>query len=398
MDEVEDMKILVVSYKFPFPIRDGGDYSIRSFAKMLSENEMLEVRYIGMNLLSDKRKVGVVKESLIASESHNFVEVDNRVNTIGAFQSIFSRRPYLMSRFNSKNFESHLRKCLQNNHDTVVLEHLYLCQYIDVIRQWSKAKIILRTQNVETEIWTGLLPMQKGFRALFLKNDLRKLLKIETQIGAQLDGLICLTKRDQEFFKQYQPKLKSLILPVTSIEAFQFPERVSNVFYHVGSMDWRPNLEGINWLINEVIPKLSTSQIIINLAGKKMPDDLIEKSSTGLRIEGEIESISEFIENKGILLVPLRTGGGMRVKIIEALSQGKAVISTSKGAEGLGLEHNEHLLIADSPEDFSKSIELLYRDERCRERLAKNGYEFVEKNFSNESQIKKLTSFLESTQ
>lgn len=394
MDEIENVKILVVSYKFPFPIRDGGDYSIRSFADLISQIEEIQLDYVGMNLMSDKRSIVQSEEDIISVHGGSFVEVDNRVKKLDALRSLVSKSSYLMSRFNSNEFKIQLKKSLETDYDIVILEHLYLSQYINHIRQNSDAKIILRAQNVETEIWTGLHQGQKGLIALFLKNDIRKLSKFEHFIPLKLDGIVCLTKRDEDFFKQCNSSLKSIVLPIANVGSSKFSTVVSKEFYHLGSMDWRPNLEGIEWLINRVLPRINSQQVNIHLAGKKMPLELLEKKRPGLNIQGEIESVDDFLEDKGVLIVPLRTGGGMRVKIIEAMAHGKAVISTSKGAEGLDVEDKKNIIIADTEEEFANAMMLVAKNKSLRTEIAKNGYEFSQKNFSNLNNIQRLTSFL----
>ena len=161
-------------------------------------------------------------------------------------------------------------------------------------------------------------------------------------------------------------------------------------------MDWKPNIEGVNWLVKLVWPKVreenNKAQLI--LAGRNMPSDIISNFDLGIEVVGEIYSSDEFLNSGGIATVPILSGSGIRVKAIEAMSKGLPVVGTSLGLTGIGAVNNENSIVADSPNDFANAIlHLLNSDEKANE-IAQSGFYHIEKNFSNKIIFSELNNFL----
>ena len=165
--------------------------------------------------------------------------------------------------------------------------------------------------------------------------------------------------------------------------------------FHIGSMDWMPNLEAVNWFLEEVWNKIHTEipQVRLYLAGRKMPESLLNANYPNVSIVGEVPDSMYFIESKKINIVPLLSGSGIRVKIIEAMSVGKTVISTTIGAEGIDYTNEENILIADTPDEFVKQIKRCVEDNEFCSQIGKNAYDLVATHYNNELLTKKLLEF-----
>jgi glycosyltransferase involved in cell wall biosynthesis len=166
--------------------------------------------------------------------------------------------------------------------------------------------------------------------------------------------------------------------------------------FFIGALDWGPNQEGLDWFLNEVWPKIRQKWPghILHLAGRNpayyfngraLPDNV--------ELEGEVEDAIEFFDKQTVMIVPLLTGSGIRIKILEAMAMGKTVISTTIGASGLEAKDGEHLFLADSPEDYIKVLEILTDQEGMLHKTGLKARQFVKENFDILALSEKLIAF-----
>lgn len=161
-------------------------------------------------------------------------------------------------------------------------------------------------------------------------------------------------------------------------------------------MDWAPNQQGLEWFIETCWPIIhkNNPQLIFRIAGRNAPEWFVAKIQVaGVEFVGEVANARDFMEENTIMIVPLLAGSGMRIKIIEGLGLGKAIVSTSIGAEGIPAIHNESICIANTKEEFVESIQLLIKNNEIRFSIEKNAVTFVHTNFDNETIISNLLDF-----
>jgi glycosyltransferase involved in cell wall biosynthesis len=184
------------------------------------------------------------------------------------------------------------------------------------------------------------------------------------------------------------------------------PADVGNVevepdsLYHLGSMDWMPNLEGVRWFLDKVWPLVHERmpQLTFYLAGRKMPEELLNLSLEGVRVVGEVPDAMAFMASKQINVVPLLSGSGIRVKIIEAMSAGKVVITTSIGAEGINFTNGKDLLIADTPQQFVDQLQRCVENPQfCRE-VGQNALGLIQQQYDNQTLTQRLLQFYQKVQ
>jgi hypothetical protein len=153
--------------------------------------------------------------------------------------------------------------------------------------------------------------------------------------------------------------------------------------YHLGSMDWLPNVVGIRWFANSVWPRVRAGEAgaRFHLAGRDSDRIGLNTTIPGFEIHGPVDDAAAFIRDHGILVVPLHAGSGMRIKIIEAMAHGKPIISTRIGAEGIPLTSGHDAILADSAEAFAEAVLLLVRDAGARRRLGGNAWRLARSEF-----------------
>jgi glycosyltransferase involved in cell wall biosynthesis len=370
------LKVLQLCHKMPFPPHDGGSVSQSGTALgLLSAG--IDVRVLAMDPAACPTDSGSVPQWFREKTRFVSVPVDTCVTISGALSNLFSTHSYFSERFHSREFDRALVRILsEEDFDIVHLEHVYLCLYLGTIRKHSAAKTVLRPQNVESNIWLEFLkgvrdPLKRGW----LRVASKRLLKYEQAMSAQVDGILAISPGDAEAFRKFAPGIPLQTVPPgfnPEIVTKNDPERQYDhfpVFYHLGSMDWRPNLQGIDWFINEVLPFVSGKypDFCFRIAGKKMPRRLYACQNRNLVVDGEVRDSQEYQEDKAVMIVPLLSGSGIRIKIIEAMAMGKTVISTTVGAEGIPYTNGENILIADAGERFAEQIGRCMRSEEfCR--------------------------------
>ena len=394
------MKVLQLSYKVPFPQHDGGSYSIFNSAMNMIDAGM-KVKTLAMNSPKDWVETKDVFNDFQNETQFESVYTDTRVKPFHAALNLLKKDSYFIERFYSREFEQKIADTLlRNRYDVILMEHLYLCPYIDLIRAYSDAKIILRAQNVEHRIWEKYIGgIKNPFSKLFLKIATNRLKKYECNVVDKLDGIIALTAEDAAFFKYKTSSIPVTEIPVgfeknNTVEPSHTSEKLP-VLFHLGSMDWLPNVEAMDWFIGSVLPIIVKKypDIKLHIAGKKMPEWYSKMNNKNLIVDGRIASAKNYMRDKDILIVPLLSGGGIRVKIIEAMAYGKTVISTSVGVKGIHLQNNINVLLADTAEGFAQQIFRCIESEELRFTIAENGYKLANANYNSTSLSQKLTVF-----
>jgi glycosyltransferase involved in cell wall biosynthesis len=369
------MRILQICHRIPFPSNDGGSIAMYNLTKaFIADGHTVFMLAINTN----KHHVDVknIEEAFFRTANFQSVDVDTSIQPLQAFLNLFTAKSYNIERFISKAFECKLIELLKKNlFDVVQLESIFVAPYLNTIRKNSAAKVVLRAHNVEYKIWERLAkaaahPLKKAYLNLLSK----RLKKFELGLLNKYDGIAAITEKDADAFKEAECRLPICVIPVgVDLKAYDTPgkEGASIEIFHIGAMDWLPNIEAIQWLLDKVwlpeIAPLNKPQKLF-LAGRNMPDWLLNLNSPSVIVEGEVADAKKYMTAKTIMLVPLLSGGGMRVKIAEGMACGKTIISTSIGAEGIPYTNGKNILIADSATEFRDAIlYCLENKEACKE-------------------------------
>jgi polysaccharide biosynthesis protein PslH len=394
------MKILQLTNKPPWPARDGGAIAILNLTKGFSRLGH-QVTVMAMNTAKHHIIPAEMPEEILKIASFRFIEVPAETSYLQAFLNlIFSSEPYTAVRFVSESFRRELINILkETSFDIVQLEGSYLCPYIPVIRKFSKASIALRAHNIESEIWERTAAASKGIKKRYIKNLASRIRKFELKWMNRYDLLVPITDRDADQLHRMGNYRASFVtqagLDFTSLQhsmaMVEFPS-----LFHIGSLDWMPNQEGLLWFLDHCWDNISAKypSLIFYVAGRNAPEWLITRiKRPGVIFMGEVEDAAAFIQSKSIMLVPLFSGSGMRVKIIEGMAYGKAIVSTSIGAEGLQITDNVNIMIADQRDEFIQKIELLLENEPFSMQLGKRAETFARENFDHAILAGKLLDY-----
>ncbi len=392
------MKILQICNKPPYPPHEGGSIAMHSITMGLL-TAGCNVKVLAISSFKNKINQNELPDWYIESTNFESVFIDLKVNPFHAFLNLFSTKSYHVQRFVSKDFADKIIEVLSNeSYDIIQLETLFLAPYIEIIRNFSKAKIILRAHNIEHLIWDRVaLETKNPFKKLYIKHLAKTLKTYELSAINKFDGLAAITKKDAGFFLSNAPLLPIIELPFgIDIEDYTFKFEQSNTkLFHIGAMNWIPNQDGIIWFLENVWQLVLSEMPELNfyLAGRSMPKWLFETKYTNVQVIGEVENARDFIQSKGIMIVPLFSGSGIRIKIIEAMALGKVVITTKIGAEGISYSNKENILIANTAVEYKFAIIEAISDGNLRRKITENARFLVENEHNNKIIIDKLLSF-----
>lgn len=393
------MRILQLCKKFPYPPYDGEVIAIQSLSKAFRQLEQ-ELTVLAINTKKHFFPPEQLPTEVADWGAFHSVFVNTDVQPWAAFKNLFGQDSYNISRFNHPDFRQRLAELLQEqDFDIVQLEGLYLTPYIDTIRQHSKAKISFRAHNIEFEIWERLAqntgnPLKRRYLNLLA----RRLKRYEIAQLNRADALVPITEKDQQYFEYLGCALPSKVIQ-TGVDAQRLVPDHSQLDYpsvfHLGSLDWMPNQEGMLWFLEEVWPKVHQAlpQLRFYMAGRNLPKRFAQLDYPNVEIIGEVPDAVQFMNQKGIMVVPLHAGSGMRIKIMEALALEKAIVSTDVGAEGIDALHEEHLLRANDAEAFAQAIIRCATDRALFERLGKQARQLVFERYRNTQLAQELLDF-----
>jgi glycosyltransferase involved in cell wall biosynthesis len=318
------------------------------------------------------------------------VFINNNINPLSAFFNLFTGKSYNVSRFINKNFETALIELMkQEAFDIIQFESIYTSPYLQIAQENSDAKCFCRVHNIEHLIWQRLSENEANFlKRKYLKILTNRLKNYEIDILKKFDLLLPISRTEEKYFSDNKINA-SFYLPFgidINKPILENIEQNVHSIYHIGSMDWAPNVEGITWFLSTVWDDLQTElkDVKLFLAGKNMPKSLLKKENNQTVILGEIEDFSAFSLSKNIMIVPLLSGAGIRIKVLEAMAFGKVVIATEIAVEGIGLTHQKNVLIANSPEDFKEQLHYCFSNLEKIKSIGDHAKQFVEANYSKE--------------
>lgn len=392
------MKILVLDEEFPYPTNTGK--RTRSFNLYRRLAQWFDIRYIGYG---EKGSVAAEALRLAGIEP---IAVPARIPPkfgpafyLRLLANLLSPLPYIVT----SHYSSVYRDIVLDNVG-VFCPNLILCEwtpYVINVRDLASIKSLVSTHNVEADIWQRYYENETNqFRRWYIGKQWRKVNNFERTALEWVDGALAVSELDRNRLLQKHPNLPITVVPNgVDLDYFQ-PKPQPLQRQHVvftGSMDWRPNQDAARYFASEILPLLHQDrpELECTFVGRTPPSDIQALAQLpGLCITGTVDDVRPYVERAAVYIVPLRIGGGSRLKILEALAMGRAVVSTTIGAEGLEVIPHRHILLADDPRSFADAIlQLLDDPEWCR-KLAAEGRCLVENYYGWDALANKFANFI----
>ena len=394
------MHILQICNKPPYPPLDGGTIGMNNVTQGLVEDGHT-VKVIAVNPPKHYVNLNDLPAEYVRKTGIELVFIDTNLKPVDAFLNLFTRKSYHIERFISNDFNEKLIEILKKGtFDIIQVESIFLMSYLKTLHTYSSAKVVLRTPNIEFRIWKRLTSQAKNpLKKVYLSLLTGRLRKWELAQINRADAVYTVTINDRDFLKEM-----GCIKPITfiptgiditkktglDISQVEFPS-----LFHIGALDWLPNQEAIRWFLKNVWQKVHSQfpNLKFYIAGRNAPRWILNLKMNNVVVLGEVADAGEFISSKSVMIVPLMSGSGMRVKIIEGMMLGKTIISSSIGIEGIIHDNNENVLIANTPEEFYIAIEKCINNRTFCETIGRNAILNAKENYDNNALTQKLVRF-----
>jgi len=382
------MRILLLCNKSPWPPKDGGAVATLNIIKSLS-TQNVSVSILAINTSKHFVKADEIPEELFKSIDYQLININTKICYSGLlFNLLFSREPYNHKRFWSQKYNSELKSVLRKNFDIIQIEGLSMYQYLNTIKQNTSVPVVFRSHNIENLIWSRLAGEERNyFKRLYFRILAGRIENLEKKFINEFDGIIAINNSDMEWFKA-----GGLSIPATITSFGYKPEEIpeysdvsSNKVCFIGALDWLPNIYGLIWFIKQVWPLVLKSNPAAEffVAGRNSSEKTIsEIKGPNIIFSGEVESSSQFIKDKTVMVVPLFSGSGIRMKIIEGMCYGKCIVATPVAAEGLDYDNKTDIFIESDPSAFASGIVKLLNNPGLRKEIGENAIKNVRKNYN----------------
>ena len=255
------MKVLQICHKPPLPSKDGGCIAINNISKGLIR-ELGSIKVLTINTLKHPFDLKNFDKNYIKNSKIESTFVDTKLNIVDAFSNLVTYDSYNVSRFFSPDFNALIIKTLKSeSFDIVLLESLFTSPYIETVRTYSTSKIILRSHNLEYIIWQRLSRESVNpAKKIYLKLLSSQLKNYEFNVLKKIDGIATISNQDKNKYLELKCPVETVTIPF-GIETNRYNNNKNREdgklkFFHIGAMDWKPNLEAVGWLIDEIWPKI----------------------------------------------------------------------------------------------------------------------------------------------
>jgi polysaccharide biosynthesis protein PslH len=383
-------KILFLTPHFPFPPKDGFRGRVFNLIKNLS-------RYYDITVLSfiTKKEEKYLNDLKLYAEVFTVDREDGIIAKTKNFGlSFVSKKPHLALTDYSKVFDNKLKIILKDGFNYVFFEGLQTSQYVDSVKESIK---ILDLHNPEHIILKNLYDNEKNAaKKSFMKTQLDKVKEYELSQVKKFDKVFTVSKKDAYHVGMANFYNNFLVPNGCNIHDIEFIFK-QNLLY-VGSMDYKPNEEGVLWFLNEIFPHIRERfpSIVFYIIGRNPSDKIKIFESENVKVLGYVDDIVPYYNRASIFVAPLITAGGQQTKILNAMSFKKCVVSTTVGANLLGLEDNKNISLADDSQGFANKILGLLNNPQITRDIAEKGYELAAKEYDWKEIAKDIETILES--
>jgi glycosyltransferase involved in cell wall biosynthesis len=375
------MRILWVKADKLLPVQNGGNIRTYHVLRYLSERHQLTFYsyYGGAPDPGYERELQRQLPGAVAVCTGKR-ELSGVARGLDYLSHLGAHAPYAVSRFAGARVQKQLQTWFREQRYDVAV-----CDFLDAAINFPgrlNIPSVLFQHNVESEIWrrhadTAGNPVKK----MLYRMEFRKMLRYERAAVRKFQHVIAVSENDRALMTKWVDGDRVTVVP-TGVDLAQYrpapnPLDISApLVTFVGAMDWEPNVDGVEYFCAEVWPaiKAEVPQARLRIVGRN-PDRRVQKwasnsinNDNSIEVTGRVPSVVEHLRQSAVIIVPLRIGGGTRLKIYEAMATGKAVVSTTIGAEGLDVHHGHDIMLADDPRSFAQAVIMLLRDPELRRR------------------------------
>ena len=381
------MNVLFLSTRSPYPLVSG--HCLRTYYTLKGAAErhnVIFVTFIQKEEELKKENIDHLKEFCHAVYPFKIPAYSSPLKLLASLLiNLFSPLPYVAQKYDVPTFRRKIRKIiLKEKIDLVHVDMLPLSQYINEFEEIPK---LLVDHNVESIRLFRWFKEEKNFlKKVYLGLQWLKLKRYEAKTVGKFDACILVSEYDKKLMKRMNPQAKLFVVPNGTDTEYFKPrdlQEIPNSIVWFGHMDVHTNRDAVLYFWREILPiilkKFPDAKIMF--VGSDPPKSIVKRSMVDKRIKvtGAVEDIRPYVQQAAVVIVPIRIGGGTRLKILDAMAMGKVIVSTSIGCEGIDVTDGKNILIADSPNDFASKVVTLLKNDKFRIKLKENARKLAKK-------------------
>lgn len=390
------MKVLWLKSDFPLPADTGG--KIRTLNLLSALAKLCNVTFLSYvppdldgKWINQMRGFGIRVESVMRPEENK----EGFAFKMRVLSKLLSSRPYIVNKYITREMTQQVGKVIAEQQiDVVVCDFLEMAWCAEHLGGIPK---VLFEHNVETLIWRRYHEVEKSFlKKLYFAYEKKRMERFERESCSRFDQVLTVSDNDGELLRREFGLRRYVTIPTGVDTGYFHPlgREIRHRLVFCGSMDWMPNIDGFWWFYREILPiiRQDIADISFAVVGRRPAEDIIKvgQNDKSVLITGTVTDVRPEVAAGQIYVVPLRVGGGTRIKIYEALAMRKCVVSTTIGAEGLPLTDGVNIVLADGEDEFAKKVTELLRDDNKRNRIAEAGFRLVTEKYSWSKAAEKL--------
>jgi glycosyltransferase involved in cell wall biosynthesis len=397
------MRILFVTPYLPSPPRFGGQRRLEGLMRSLAAHHELTV--VSFNASDQFAQLSLEATRAFCKEVVTFPDMDfldNRHKRLLQARSLLSRHSYehlLLAR--RREFLARVQDFVDSGRfDIVQVEFAQMAAFRFRQPAERRFRTVLDEHNIEFDIVRRTASAQVSTaRRAYSAVDWRKLKREERSAWRRFDGVTLTSERDAGMLRELESATPVAVVPNgVDIDGFrpaeQAPEADNLLFF--GAMNYYPNQDGIGYFMDQVFPLIlarrpSTKLWIVGPGA----EPLYDLRGPNVEVTGFVDAVEPYLDRASAVVVPLRLGGGTRLKIVEAMAKGKAIVSTRIGAEGIDVRHDQHALLADDPQGFAEQVERVLSDAALAKRLGSAARQLAVDRYSWPALVGHLQKFYE---
>jgi len=368
------LRILWVKAGKLLPVDTGGKIRSYNLLRCLAANHSVTLLSYYGGLRDVKYEAAIAKEFPGASTIHTAaLEANTFLQVADYLRCLLQSAPYAVSKFTRSSVRAAVAAMISKGAFDIAV-----CDFLSASLNFpdrANTPCVLFQHNVESSLWSRMAKTETNpLKKLSFSVESAKMRRYESKALKKFYHIIAVSEQDRRQMRELDPEAEISVVP-TGVDITAFPVAASSSadpprIVFTGSMDWEPNIDAAVHFCRDIWPRILKEfpQAIFQIVGRNPHAKVQRLASSSIQVIGTVPSVAPYLACATVVVVPLRIGGGTRLKIFEALATGKAMVSTSIGAEGLDVQSGRDLILADAPDAFAEAVLLLLRESSLRRR------------------------------
>ena len=387
-------KVLIITGALPYPLVTGAKIRTFNLMKTLADEFDIELLTV-IASDADQKHLDAIEAAGI--KCHYIRRGESKFCKIrDACLSFILSDPYLTRHYTDGRFRNKLGTLLSSKTYGVI--HCDSISMTGNLHDLDPDRLILTQHNIEHIIWAGYADHATGrIQRLFHGNQYRKVKRLEEHLDRVYGNIVTVSQEDKVTLSRAYPSDRIVVVengvdPETYSNTDSMSNRSGVIF--TGSLDWYPNIDGLNWFVEEIYPELIALKpdCQTSIVGRRPARSVVRAivGKENINLHPDVPEIQPYLNGARVMMVPLRIGGGSRLKILEAMAAKIPVVSTSKGAEGLAVKDGDNIIIEDNPKRFVAALVQIIQDDNLYRKLTESGRKLIDARYSWEKAARPL--------